>query len=194
MRTFLSAAAFLTRLPAPRDPVPAGRAAIFFPLAGAMLGAVGAGIYLIAAPSVAAILTVGFWTVISRGRIGTVGMVLSVIARWFALEHTAHVVEACIASQTVARAGMVALAWVSRPSGTELTYSTLSTPAALVAMAQGIAAAFLCGLRPGIAILGGAYLIIRLARWYSYRRIGSVNSAGLNSTEQLLEVLVLVLS
>src|SRR5580700_6325262 len=69
MRTLLGAVAFLTILPAPREPVPPGRAAIFFPLVGAMLGAAGAGLYLATAQvlpvSVAALLTVAFWAGIS---------------------------------------------------------------------------------------------------------------------------------
>jgi len=180
--------------------LPAGRAAAWLPLFGAILGAAGAGIYLVVvkalSPSIAALAAVIFWAALSRpGALGTVGILLSVIARWQALDHVATpgIVAACIASQAVARAGMVALAWVSRPVEVGLS-STLTTPAALAAAAQGIAAAFLCGLRTGIAILVGAYLLIRLARWYSYRRIGGVNSTSLGSTEQLLEILVLVMN
>jgi adenosylcobinamide-GDP ribazoletransferase len=235
MRTFLGAVAFLTILPAPREPVPPGRAAIFFPLVGAMLGAAGAGLYLAAEQvlpvSLAALLTVAFWTGISGvlhedgladiadalragrtrermlailkdSRIGTYGAVaitLSVIARWQALEHvqTPRVLEICIAAQAVPRAAMVALAWVSRPVGTGLGLefsSTLTTTAALVAIGQGVIAALACGPSAGVMILIGAYLIVRLARWYFYRRIGGVNGDCLGATEQLLEILVLWLS
>lgn len=232
MRTFLGAVAFLTILPAPREPVAPGRAAIFFPLVGAILGAAGAGLYLAAEQvlpvSLAALLTVAFWTGISGvlhedgladiadalragrtrdrmfailkdSRIGTYGAVaitLSVIARWQALEHVPapRILEICIAAQAVPRAAMVALAWVSRPVGTGLGLefsSTLTTTGALVAIGQGVIAALVCGLRPGVMILIGAYLIVRLARWYFYRRIGGVNGDCLGATEQLLEILVL---
>jgi adenosylcobinamide-GDP ribazoletransferase len=234
MRTLLGAVSFLTILRTPGEPVPPGRAAVFFPLVGAALGAAGAGIYLagsrVMPVSLAALATVAFWAAISGvlhedgladiadalragqtqermleilkdSRIGTFGamaIVLSVLARWQALEHiaTARVVEACIASQAVPRAALVALAWVSRPIGTGLGLafsSTLTTPAALIAMAQGIVAALACGLRPGLVIIGGAYLMIRLARWYFYRRIGGVNGDCLGATEQLLEIFVLFL-
>jgi adenosylcobinamide-GDP ribazoletransferase len=234
MRTLLGAVSFLTILRTPGDPVAPGRAAVFFPLVGAVLGAAGAGIYLagsrVMPVSLAALATVAFWAVISGvlhedgladiadalragrtrermleilkdSRIGTFGamaVVLSVLARWQALEHiaTPRVVEVCIAAQAVPRAALVGLAWVSRPIGTGLGLafsSTLTTQAALIAMAQGIVAALACGLRPGLVIIGGAYLMIRLARWYFYRRIGGVNGDCLGATEQLHEIFVLFL-
>ena len=234
MRTFLGAVSFLTILRTPGPPVPPGRAATFFPLVGAILGAAGAGLFLAAARvlplSLAALLTVAFWTAISGvlhedgladiadalragrtqekmlailkdsriGTFGAVAIVLSVIARWQALEHVpiSRIVQVCIAAQAVPRAAIVALAWVSRPVGVSLGYafsSTLTTPAALIALAQGIAAAFLCGLRPGVVILAGSYATVRLARWYFYRRIGGVNGDCLGATEQILEIFVLVL-
>jgi adenosylcobinamide-GDP ribazoletransferase len=234
MRTLLGAVRFLTILPVPGEPVPSGRAAIFFPFVGALLGAVGAGVLLAASRvlplSLAALATVAFWTAISGvlhedgladvadalragrtqermlailkdSRIGTFGamaLVLSVLARWQALEHLAvpRTLEICIAAQAVPRAAMVALAWVSRPAsaGLGLAFSsTLTTPGALIAIGQGIAAALACGLRPGLVILAGAYAAVRLARWYFYRRIGGVNGDCLGATEQLLEIFVLFL-
>ena len=56
---------FLTILPVRGGDAPPGRAAAFFPLVGAMLGAAGAGVYLLAAKafpiSIAALATVAFW-------------------------------------------------------------------------------------------------------------------------------------
>jgi adenosylcobinamide-GDP ribazoletransferase len=53
----------------PREPVEPGQTAIFFPLTGAILGVAGAGVYLLGARvlpgSLAALLTVLFWTGIS---------------------------------------------------------------------------------------------------------------------------------
>ena len=234
MRTFLGAVSFLTILRVAGQPVSPGRAAMFFPLIGAILGAAGAGIYLAAAyvlpASLAALLTVAFWTGISGvlhedgladvadalragrsqetmlailkdsriGAFGAVAIALSVLARWQALEHlaTARVLEVCIAAQAVPRAALVAMAWVSRPAGTGLghTFShTLTTTTALVAMAQGVGAAFACGWRAGIVMVLGSYLMIRVARWLFYRRIGGVNGDCLGATEQLLEIFVLVL-
>jgi adenosylcobinamide-GDP ribazoletransferase len=234
MRTFLGAVSFLTIIRVPGDPVPPGRAAILFPLVGAMLGAAGGGIFLttsrVLPPSLAALITVAFWTLISGvlhedgladiadalragrtpermlailkdSRIGTYGavaIVLSIVARWQAVEHlaTPRIFEALIAAQAVPRAAIVALAWVSRPVGTGLGQafsSTLTSTAAVAAIAQGIVAAFACGVRPGIVIIVGSYLAIRIARWHFYRRIGGVNGDCLGATEQLLEIFILVL-
>jgi adenosylcobinamide-GDP ribazoletransferase len=234
MRTLLGAISFLTVIPVTGETAAPGRAAIFFPLVGALLGAAGAGIYIALArvlpSSIAALMVVAFWAAVSGvlhedgladaadafragrsrekmtailkdSRIGTYGavaIVLSIVARWQAIEHLTaiNIFAAFIAAQATPRAAMVTLAWVSRPAGTGLGQafaSTLTTPVALVAMAQGIAAALACGVRPGLVILLGCYLILRGARWYFYRRIGGVNGDCLGATEQILEIFVLVL-
>ncbi len=234
MRRFLAAVSFLTIIKIPGDPIAPGKGAIFFPVVGAMLGAAGAGLYLasvqVLPSSLAALLTVAFWSVISGvlhedgladvadalragrsqekmlsilkdsriGTFGAVAIVLSLIARWQALEHlaTPRILEVCIAAQTVPRAAMVALAWVSRPVGTGLGLAfstTLTTFAAVAAIAEGAAAAFACGWQAGAVIVGGTYFFLRVARWYFYRRIGGVNGDCLGATEQFLEILILVL-
>lgn len=233
MRTFFAAVSFLTIIPVNGKSVPPGRAAVFFPIVGAILGAAGAGIFTAASlalpVSLAALLTVTFWTVISGvlhedgladvadamragrtrekmiailkdSRIGTYGavaIVLSLVARWQALEHVpaAHILFVCILAQAVPRAAMVALAWVSRPSGDGLGLaftSSLTTTGALAAIAQGVAASMLPGWRAGLLVVAGAYLIVRGARAYFYKRIGGVNGDCLGATEQLLESFILV--
>jgi adenosylcobinamide-GDP ribazoletransferase len=234
MRTLLGAISFLTIIPVRTETAPPGRSAALFPLVGAMLGAAGAFIYLETAKaipgSLAALLTVAFWTLISGimhedgladvadalragrtqekmlailkdsriGTFGAVAIVLSFIARWQAVEQIGdpRILQILIAAQAVPRAAMVALAWVSRPVGAGLGMafaSTLTTPAALIAIAQGVAAAFLCGPRVGIVIVAASYAVIRIARWYFYRRIGGVNGDCLGATEQILEIFILVL-
>ncbi len=234
MRTFLAAFSFLTIIPVTARTVPPGRAAIFFPIVGAIIGAAGAGIFIAASlalpASLAALLTVTFWTVISGvlhedgladvadavragrtrahmlsilkdSRIGTYGavaIVLSLIARWQALQHVppARILAVCILAQSVPRAAMVALAWTSRPSGDGLGLafcSSLTTTGALIAIVEGLAASMLLGWRPGLLIIAGAYLIVRGARAYFYKRIGGVNGDCLGATEQLLEIFILVL-
>jgi adenosylcobinamide-GDP ribazoletransferase len=139
--------------------------------------------------------------ILKDSRIGTYGAVaiaLSLVARWQALEHVpaAHILFVCILAQAVPRAAMVALAWVSRPSGDGLGLaftSSLTTAGALVAIAQGVAASMLLGWRAGLLIVAGAYLIVRGARAYFYKRIGGVNGDCLGATEQLLEIFILVL-
>lgn len=234
MRTFLRAVSFLTILPVGGDNVPPGRSAIFFPLVGAMLGAAGAALFIAASfvlpPSLAALITVAFWTLISGvlhedgladvadamragrtrekmlailkdSRIGTYGavaIVLSIVVRWQALEHvpSARVFLVCVIAQAVPRSAMVALAWLSRPSGEGLGLAfsaSLTTISAVIVIAQGIAASMLLGWRAGLLILAGAYLIVRGARTYFYKRIGGVNGDCLGATEQLLEMFILVL-
>ncbi len=234
MRTLLGAISFLTIIPVRTKVAPPGQSAALFPLVGALLGAAGAVIYYNAGhvipPSLAALLTVAFWTVITGtlhedgladvadalragrsqermlailkdsriGTFGAVAIVLSFLVRWQAVEQLANLwlLPLFIASQAVPRAAMVALAWISRPVGTGLGLefsSTLTTPVALIAIAQGIAAAFFCGLRPGIVIIAASYVVIRVARWYFYRRIGGVNGDCLGATEQILEIFILVL-
>jgi len=231
---FRAAIRFLTIVPVRGGDAPPGRAAAFFPLVGAMLGAAGAGVYLLAAKafptSIAALATVAFWIAISGvlhedgladvadavragrtrervlsilkdSRIGTYGAVailLSVLARWQALEYlaTPRVFETLIAVQAVPRAAMVAMAWCSRPAGSGLGYalsSTLSTPAAIAAMAQGAAAALLCGLRPGLAMMAGSVLIVQASRGWFYVRLGGVNGDCLGFTEQLIEIFILLM-
>jgi adenosylcobinamide-GDP ribazoletransferase len=234
IRNLLGAVSFLTMIPVSGKIAPPGRAAIFFPLVGAILGAAGAAIYIAlsrALPSsIAALIVVAFWAAVSGvlhedgladaadafragrsrekmtailkdSRIGTYGavaIVLSIVARWQAIEHltSINIFAAFIAAQATPRAGIVALAWVSRPAGTGLGHafaSTLTTPVALFAISQGIAAALACGIRPGLTIILGSYLILRVAQWYFYRRIGGVNGDCLGATEQILEIFILVL-
>jgi adenosylcobinamide-GDP ribazoletransferase len=199
-----------------------------------MLGAAGAGVFLLTAKafpvSIAALATVAFWIAISGvlhedgladvadavragrsrervlailkdsriGAFGAIAILLSVLARWQALEHlaTPRVVETLIASQAVPRAAIVAMAWCSRPVGSGLgsaLASTLSTPAAVAAIAQGAAAALLCGWRPGFAMIAGSVLIVQGSRAWFYKRIGGVNGDCLGFTEQLIEIFILLM-
>jgi adenosylcobinamide-GDP ribazoletransferase len=132
------------------------------------------------------------------GTYGAVAIVLSIVARWQALDHipAPRILEVCIVAQTVPRAAMVSLAWLSRPSGDGLGYafsSSLTTTGSLIAIAQGVIASMLLGWRPSLLILAGAYLIVRGARTYFYKRIGGVNGDCLGATEQLLEIFILIL-
>jgi adenosylcobinamide-GDP ribazoletransferase len=196
----------LGRVP-PEAGLPPGKAAAWFPLVGAALGAAGAGIYLLVPPSFAALACVAFWTLAGRvlheSRLAYVLVAIGVLAKWLALENfagsyfaTPGILVVCVAAQAVPRAAIVGLAWVSRPAGTGLGYalsSTLTTPAAVAAIAQGILAAFFCGARAGAVLIAGTFLIARLAREYSYKRRGGVNGNCLGATEQLLEIFILTM-
>ena len=176
---------------------------------GAVAGAAGAGIYIAVSralpPSLAALACVLFWAAVSRpvkekraGAFHWIALAISVAARWLALDHFAgpSLLATCIAAQAVPRAAMLGLAWTSRPAGDGSGYalaSTLGTPAALLALAQGAVAAFFCGARAGVVILLGSFLIARLLRSYFYRRSGGVNGDCLGAAEQTLEIFILAL-
>lgn len=177
-----------------------GKTAAWFPLVGAVLGAAGAGIYSMVPASYAPFACVAFWAaagrVLHEDRLPYAAVALSAVLRWLALEYFVgpNLFAVCIAAQAVPRAAMVGLAWVSRPSGTGVGYalsSTLTTPAAVTAIAQGVLAAFLCGARAGVVLIVGAFLIVRLARELAYKGWGGVNGDCLGATEQLLEIFIL---
>lgn len=195
-----------------------GPRAILFPLFGAVIGAIGAGVYFAAlhlyssragtgAPiALDALLVAALWGALAfvpheHRRFGiTSAMVIAAtgVVRWLAIDAqvSGRLLEVFIAAQTVPRAAMVAIAWASRPSGPGAGYafsSSLTTPAALIAITEGAAAALLCGLRPGLAILAGAYVIIRAVRWFSYRYAGGVNADSFGATQLLIEMFVLLL-
>jgi adenosylcobinamide-GDP ribazoletransferase len=140
-------------------------------------------------------------SILKDSRIGTYGAVailLSVLARWQALEYlaTPRVLETMIAVQAVPRAAIVAMAWCSRPAGLGLGYalaSTLNTPVAVAAMAQGAAAALLCGWRPGLVMIAGSVLIVQASRGWFYLRVGGLTGDCLGFTEQLIEIFILVM-
>jgi cobalamin synthase len=202
VKSFANAIQFLTL---GRVAPETGKAAAWFPLVGAALGAAGAGVYLLVPSSYArplpALACVVFWAaagrVLHEGRLAYAAVALSMLARWLALEHLAAgpgILVVCIATQAVPRAAIVGLAYVSRPAGTGLGYalsSTLRMPAAVAALAQGVLAALLCGVRAGVVLIVGSFLIVRLAREFAYKRWGGVNGDGLGATEQLLEIFIL---
>jgi cobalamin synthase len=195
-----------------------GPRAIFLPLYGAAVGAIGAGVYFailyLYLPGGAAVLPIKLDELLiamlygalaflpherrSIGVAGAVTVAASIAIRWLAIDGLVpgRTLEVFIAAQTVPRAAIVAIAWASRPSGEGAGYefsSALTTPVALIAITEGVAAALLCGLRPGLAILAGAYVIIRAVRWFSYRYAGGVNADSFGATQLLIEMFVLLL-
>lgn len=202
MRPVLGAVSFLTIFK-PREAAPSGASAAFFPAIGAALGAAGAAIYLAAPGMWGALGAVALWTAIAgvamfeNRRAGVAILALSFAARWWALAHLvdASVWEILIASQAVPRAAMAAMAWVSRPAAKGLALSAaLTTPAALIAIGQGIAAALGCGTRLGIVMILGSYVVIRAVQWGFYKGTGGVNRDSLAVTEQALEIFILALA
>lgn len=178
-----------------------GRAAAWFPVVGTALGAAGAGIYLIVPPPFGAFACVVLWAasgrILNEGKLIYGAAILSAVARWLALENFAEapgILVVCIAAQAIPRAAVVGMAWVSRPAGTGLDYelaSTLTTPMAIAAIAQGVLAAFLCGARAAVVLIVGSFLIAKLVREFFYKRRGGVDGDCLGVTEQLLEIFIL---
>ena len=187
-----------------------GPRVIFLPLYGAAIGAIVGVLYAPPGHGLPIRLTEGLvailWAALaflpherrSIGATGAVTIAASIAIRWLAIDALipGRTIEVFIAAQTVPRAAIVAIAWASRPSGEGLGEefsSALTTPFALIAITEGVAAALLCGLRPGLAILAGAYVIIRAVRWFSYRYAGGVNADSFGATQLLIEIFVLLL-
>jgi cobalamin synthase len=178
-------------------------AAWWLPLFGAVLGAAGAGIYWLTlrslSPSLAAFACVVLWTAAGRmpheGKCPYATVTLGALVKWLALDHFAgsNLLYACIAAQALPRAAMVGLAWVSRPAADYSGSSSLRTPDAIVALSSGILGASLVGVRAGVVLIVGSFLITRLVREYFYKRWGGVNADAMGATQQFLESFTLAL-
>jgi cobalamin synthase len=184
-----------------------GRYAIYLPAFGAVLGAFGAWLFVHARvlPNAGlAILFAAFWEGFvpredraygfRRAMISTV----NIVTRSLLLVNlaTPRVGEVLVVAQVIPRASMIALAWVSRPAPWGVGYefsSTLVSWEALIAILEGVAAAMWLGIRPGVMIIAGTYLILRLVQWLSYRYQGGVNADALGMTQLLTEFFVLLL-
>jgi adenosylcobinamide-GDP ribazoletransferase len=132
------------------------------------------------------------------GSYGALAIALSVLLRWQALVAiSANLLPVLVASQAVSRAAMVALAWITRPAGTGLGAAFcagLSTPVALGALAQGIAAALWCGAGLGTVMLAASLIVVLLARAFFHRVIGGVTGDCLGATSQAVEIVLLLLA
>ena len=184
-----------------------GPRAVLLPLYGAALGVAGAWIYhLQGLPSPAtAIFIAMLWGGLAlaphQRKMGIQGWILlaaAIALRYMLIENLAGpgVLAIFIAAQTVPRAAMIAIAWVSRPAGYGIAHqfsSTLTTPAALISILIGVAAAIPCGVRAAAMILVGAFLIIRVVRWFAYRYAGGVNGNLLGATQLFTELFVLAM-
>ncbi|HUQ91243.1 MAG TPA: adenosylcobinamide-GDP ribazoletransferase [Bryobacteraceae bacterium] len=139
-------------------------------------------------------------TILKDSRIGAFGalaLILVVAIRWQAIVRmpAAPVAElaACLA---VSRAAMVGQAFLSRPIGEGMGAafaSRLSTWTASIAILQGIAAAFLPGLRVGLVLVSGAVFVTWvLYRWFD-ARLGGVNGDCLGATCLMVETFSMIL-
>lgn len=176
-----------------------GSRALLIPLLGIALGAIGVPL----APHYALLATV--WTLAAllpqeSGDFSRllITMISGGIARWLMLDWFGgtNILACFIAIETVPRAALIAMAWTSRPANTgaiDKFLASLSTPVAVAAMIIGAIAAFATGIRQGIVILLGCYLLIRAIRWFSYRMLGGINADTLGITQLLSELGILLL-
>ena len=176
-----------------------------YPLWGAALGLAGAEIFLYGArldERAAALAAALLWMAAARAE----GLVLGFARPWIpaivlgafwfqALRHLdmPRVLVTAVAAHAVSRAGAIGLAWVSRPAplGPRIS-GMLGTPAAVAAVGQGVAAAFLTGARAGLLFLAAAYLLLRLMQTWSYKRCGGMDASGLAVSQTLLEFTALL--
>jgi len=193
-----------------------------WPLYGASLGGAGIALYVSAIQflpiGLAAIAVVLFWASVSRvlredalfgaprggvpaWQIAVPALALSAI--WVAaflhegVTRTGilRMTAAAITAQTLSRAGVVAMAWVSRPAtgGLELC-ARLGTGAAAVAAFIGLLAASIYGLRLGAALAVGAYLILRAARGWFYHRHGGIDGVDVGHARMLVEAFAVIVA
>lgn len=126
------------------------------------------------------------------GAYGAAALVLSVLVRWQSVANvTESITVRLVAALALSRAVMVALAWVARPAGGGLGAAflqSLTTPVAVFAILQGVAAALLCGPRMGSVLLAANILVVMAARAYFHRRIGGVTGDCLGAASQISEM------
>ncbi|RPI41198.1 MAG: adenosylcobinamide-GDP ribazoletransferase [Hyphomicrobiaceae bacterium] len=216
MKRFLGAIQFLTVLPVRGKTAEPARAAIYFPLVGALLGAaawlvptalgklaflifITGGLHEDGLADVADAVREGrpaerILAILKDSRIGTYGalaLIFSILFRWQALETAT--LPRLVAALAVSRAAMVMLAYVSHPTGSGLGAAFVSGvrrwAVALVAM-QAVAAAALCGWE-GAAMLAAAGVSVALLRAWFHARIGGVTGDCLGAAEQVTQTLAL---
>jgi cobalamin synthase len=188
--------------------------AALWPLYGAALGGAGIALFVSAIqfmPVVLAALAVAlFWASVSRVvredvRFGVprgpfspldfaARQLMAALWIWAFIHEGAtrvgvlRLAAAAITAQTISRAGVVAMAWTSRPAagGMELS-ARLSRGGAAIALLIGLLAALIYGLRIGAALMVGAYLILRAARGWFYRQHGGIDGGDVAHARMLVE-------
>jgi hypothetical protein len=171
------------------------------PLWGAVVGVIGAEIFNFGIPALAVAI---FWMAAAWAERVYLGLARSwilssgIAACWFfALRHldSTRVLPTAVVAHTISRAGAIALAWVSRPaaSGFQLS-SRLTTPLALLSLAEGVAACLLAGIRSGVLLIAASYLMLRLVQEWCYKRRGGMDATGFTASQAALELLTLLVS
>lgn len=102
---------------------------------------------------------------------------------------------AAAAAQCISRAGVLALAWTSRPAagGLELC-ARLRISSVVPAVLIGALAASMYGLRIGIALIVGAYLILRGARDWFYRQHSGIDGDDVADARMAVECFTVLMA
>jgi hypothetical protein len=121
---------------------------------------------------------------------------LGVAACWLVtLPHldSSRVLSAAVTAHTMSRAGAIGLAWVSRPAvnGFGIT-ARIHTRLAVFAIAQGLLAAFIGGVRVGLLLIAASYLVLRLMQEWCYKRRGGIDATGFSVAQAVIELLTIV--
>jgi hypothetical protein len=192
-----------------------------WPFYGAALGGAGVALFISASqflpvPAAAVTVTV-FWASVSsllqedlrigapHGPLTVVRIIPRVLAAfvWIAVfvhqgaSRTGVLRMAVIAAaaQCISRAGAVALAWTSQPAagGLELC-ARLRLSAVVPALLTGALAASMHGLRIGIAMIVGAYLILRGARDWFHRKHAGIDGDDVAHARMMVECFTVLLA
>ncbi len=180
------------------------------PLAGAILGVAGYVLMrdLPGGPGVVAALFLWTAFTLAQGErgfarwlpalpmLGTLLGFCTLLLRWYALISLSHRPLAILAAMTLGPSASVALAWVSPPAD-EAAFrrsARLSTPAALIAIAEGVLASLACGLRLGSILIALSYLLVRMASASLQRSVGGVRGSDRESFRITVETMALALT
>lgn len=183
------------------------------PLIGAVLGLCGAGLIIGFRRGPGAVAALVLWTAASlatgeRGfarwfpKLPRFGMLMAgctILLRWYSLisleTSVARLTTSVIAAMTLGPAASVALAWLSRPVDTPAfkKLARLSSPAAIVAVVEGTAAAMACGLRMGALLTLSTYLLLRLVSGFVNWRYGGIRASDLDGFRIVVETSALVI-
>jgi len=114
-----------------------------------------------------------------------------------AASHTSvlRMAAAAAAAQCISRAGALVLAWSSQPAagGLELCARLRSSAMVPAAITGALASSFF-GLRIGIALIVGAYVILRGARDWFYRKHSGIDGDDLAHARMLVECFVVLMA
>jgi hypothetical protein len=183
--------------------------AVLQPIAGAIMGLCGYALIMALPNGVGATAAIILWTAFTLARgerafarwvprlpmFGTLLGFCTLLLRQYALMSPAASAVRIIAAMTVGPAASVALAWVSRPvdGAAFRRLSVLTTPAAIMAMLEGVGASFACGTRVASMLIVFAYVLVRVASAFLERRFGGVRGSDLDAFRVVVETVALVL-